>query len=580
MTKYTRVTGVVFGSSANASGDDPEIGQFGSALAGTYNGTTDIATIQALPAWQDGFIGCVTPNTQFPPLPEMTGFGKVLSQQICYLLQQGIPEYDSGTTYYTGNWVSYNSSIYVSKADNISNVLPTNTTYWSKFTGGSSRNLGEYVTSSLPLTDDTLHLADGSLLSQTDYPELYSYVASLYNALPTDNFTLMTNGLPSKSNWSITFDGSKFVALSNDAYIYTSTDGSSWTSQGQISALSSISDWCCICYGGGTYMAVSEHYYATSSNGTTWNSPAHLSLSDVNSLIYNGSVFIAAEDNGDLYLYESGSWSPAPSAIVPVPMGTSVGKYIGMAYNGTNYILITNAGYLTYNTDYLTSFSELTKVSILGEGTNWSKLIYENNKFLLLSDSGYVSTSEDGINWTTPVKDPNLPLTGNTWLNLACSNLETIAVNTAGNVYVKNLPSTYVFATEADWQAEYTAYGECGKYVYNSGANTVRIPAVNSYFTNTTNAQSLGDVTPASIPNIKGVISANEKLYKTGTSVSDYGAFDNVQQNVVSGQSDNSHFDNDLWDFDASRVSSVYSDSATTVNTQSIKQLVYIVVKK
>lgn len=136
------------------------------------------------------------------------------------------------------------------------------------------------------------------------------------------------------------------------------------------------------------------------------------------------------------------------------------------------------------------------------------------------------------------------------------------------------------FTSEADWQATYTTYGECGKYVYNSSANTVRIPLVNSYFTNTANPQTLGNLTPASIPNIKGVISANEKLYKSGTSVSDYGAFNNIQQNVVSGQSDNNNFDNDLWNFDASRSSSVYKDSATTVNTQSIKQLVYIVVAK
>ena len=41
MSKLSRITGKVFGASATASGDDPEIGQFGSALAGTYNGTTD-----------------------------------------------------------------------------------------------------------------------------------------------------------------------------------------------------------------------------------------------------------------------------------------------------------------------------------------------------------------------------------------------------------------------------------------------------------------------------------------------------------------------------------------------------------
>lgn len=136
------------------------------------------------------------------------------------------------------------------------------------------------------------------------------------------------------------------------------------------------------------------------------------------------------------------------------------------------------------------------------------------------------------------------------------------------------------FTSEADWQATYTTYGECGKYVYNSTNNTVRIPLYNSYFTNTVNPQNLGNLTEASLPNIKGVVAASEKLYKSGTSVADYGAFNNYAQNVVSGQSDNTNFDNDLWNFDASRSSSVYKDSATTVNTQSIKQLVYIVVAK
>ena len=91
---------------------------------------------------------------------------------------------------------------------------------------------------------------------------------------------------------------------------------------------------------------------------------------------------------------------------------------------------------------------------------------------------------------------------------------------------------------------------------------------------------SSGNLTPASIPNIKGVFPASENVYKSGTPQPDYGAFRQNTPNVVSGESSNTKFDNDLWDFDASRSSSVYSDSATTVNTQSIKQLVYIVVKK
>ena len=104
MTKYNRITGKVFGGNANATGDNPEIGQFGSAKDGSYIGTSDISTIQALPAWGKGWVGAVTPETNFPPLPEMTGAMKVLSQQQCYLLQQGIPEWDNATIYYKNSF--------------------------------------------------------------------------------------------------------------------------------------------------------------------------------------------------------------------------------------------------------------------------------------------------------------------------------------------------------------------------------------------------------------------------------------------------------------------------------------------
>lgn len=133
MTNYQRITAKVFGETATATGNNPEIGQFGSALAGTYVGTTDIATIQNLTAWSDGFIGCVTPTDQFPPLPEMTGFGKVLSQQQAYLLQKGIPEWDSGTTYYLNDYCRIDNVIYYSLQDNNLNQNPASaTSYWTK----------------------------------------------------------------------------------------------------------------------------------------------------------------------------------------------------------------------------------------------------------------------------------------------------------------------------------------------------------------------------------------------------------------------------------------------------------------
>ena len=90
-----RVTQKIFAENAGNN-----IGQFGSALAGQGNPTGDIAKIQALPAWEQGWAGAVISERDYPTLEEMTGVQKVGSQQIAYLLQKGIPEWDESTTYY------------------------------------------------------------------------------------------------------------------------------------------------------------------------------------------------------------------------------------------------------------------------------------------------------------------------------------------------------------------------------------------------------------------------------------------------------------------------------------------------
>ena len=183
MAKLTRVTAKIFGETATATGDDPQIGQFGSGLAGTYVGTTDVSTIQNLSAWSNGFIDSVTPDEQFPPLPEMTGFGKVLSYQNAYLLQQGIAEWDSATTYYENGFCSKNGKIYVSLSDNnLNNDPESDIINWQMFTSGNSRNIGEVITSTIPLVDAGLHLLDGSLLSYGSYKAFIDYIADLYDS--------------------------------------------------------------------------------------------------------------------------------------------------------------------------------------------------------------------------------------------------------------------------------------------------------------------------------------------------------------------------------------------------------------
>lgn len=179
MTNLQRLTGKTFGETATATGDDPEIGQFGSAKAGTYIGTTDVATIQSLPAWSNGFIDAVTPSTQFPPLPEVTGAMKVLSYQENYLLQKGIAEWDSGTTYYAGDFCKGigEGRLYYSKIDNNTNNALTDSNSWEEFAPVSSYNYdGQWHVLTSPV-----------ILSTATSTGVYSI--NLGPRLPSDGYT-------------------------------------------------------------------------------------------------------------------------------------------------------------------------------------------------------------------------------------------------------------------------------------------------------------------------------------------------------------------------------------------------------
>ena len=130
MAQLTRVTGKVFGGSAPLN----EIGQFGSAKTGTFNNTQDVATIQALQAYSNGWGSAIITSRNFPPIEEVTGVLKTISYQSCYLLQEGIPEYDINTEYSNTSIVkNINNGIitlYTSLTNNnVGNSL-TDTTYW------------------------------------------------------------------------------------------------------------------------------------------------------------------------------------------------------------------------------------------------------------------------------------------------------------------------------------------------------------------------------------------------------------------------------------------------------------------
>lgn len=135
MAKITRKTAYIFAE--NAASNDVE--QFASKQqTGTPNYTSDPAIIQALSAWGDGWSQALNPTNNSEYKQDRNGVDLVATYQIAYILQQGIAEWDSGTTYYEYSFVSYNGQIYISTANDNLNNTPGSSSQWQQMLFASS----------------------------------------------------------------------------------------------------------------------------------------------------------------------------------------------------------------------------------------------------------------------------------------------------------------------------------------------------------------------------------------------------------------------------------------------------------
>lgn len=120
----TRKTLIQFGS----GGPTAKFGQFGSLVAGAPINTKDIATIQALTAWINGLQDALYGANKAPLMEDFNSLLYVAFWQIFYMLQEGIPEWDAGTTYFIGAIVRApgTQQVYQSLIDNNLNIaLPS-----------------------------------------------------------------------------------------------------------------------------------------------------------------------------------------------------------------------------------------------------------------------------------------------------------------------------------------------------------------------------------------------------------------------------------------------------------------------
>lgn len=130
MAKITRQT--YFPFAAGAPTDDVEA--FGSTAVGSPDYTKDIPTIQTPAAWNTGWRAALLSGLA-PTLQDQNAVHYVHGQMLGYILQQGVAEWDSGTTYFVGTLVTNpgTGDVYVSiQNNNLNNAISnlTNNAWW------------------------------------------------------------------------------------------------------------------------------------------------------------------------------------------------------------------------------------------------------------------------------------------------------------------------------------------------------------------------------------------------------------------------------------------------------------------
>jgi hypothetical protein len=126
MAKITIKAQKIFG----ATGPTGVLGQFGSLKAGAPIYSDDPDTIQALNGFGQGIDGAII-NSAPPALQDINAMFYLISRQIAYLMQTGVPEWNADTTYYFGSFVSAaNNAMFMSVVDDNFNNALSDTSKW------------------------------------------------------------------------------------------------------------------------------------------------------------------------------------------------------------------------------------------------------------------------------------------------------------------------------------------------------------------------------------------------------------------------------------------------------------------
>lgn len=132
MAAIPRKTQQVFAGALTPAGN---IAKFGSLADSAPAYSSDLAQIQTA-AWLQGLVAALINapgGLASPSLEDFNGILYVITTQLAYILQTGIGEWDAGTDYQTDSFCKIGSIVYVSKVNNNTNHVVTDTNFWKTY---------------------------------------------------------------------------------------------------------------------------------------------------------------------------------------------------------------------------------------------------------------------------------------------------------------------------------------------------------------------------------------------------------------------------------------------------------------
>lgn len=228
MAAIPRKAQKVFGSTY-ASSPSGNIAQIGSTAGGSPVYSSDLDTIQSLTAFLNGFASQTVKNSS-PVLQEFNALMLMLTQQIAYLLQNGIPEWLTSEPYFNGNVCRVGSVLYTSLTDNNTGHNPTtDTNNWTPTVPSAPAATPAYK---LPAAWVNFNGNDGSILGTAfNVSSVYRSAAGCYtitftSAMPNANYAMVATCGATNSG-SRTSPAGNNNSVSRDA-ITTTTQVSVW----------------------------------------------------------------------------------------------------------------------------------------------------------------------------------------------------------------------------------------------------------------------------------------------------------------------------------------------------------------